>query len=192
MSGAGTAQDIAARLVVAVMAMIETPIGDVATEPVASVSGGGPWSRATVDVEARWWRAVVRAARDDLQCDLFDWLSAVEEPGPLGTDVDGGYRIVTHLWSIAGRYGVLLRAEVPRTHPVIDSVVDLYPGAAWHERETAEMFGVRFAGHPDPRPLLLADASGRHPLRKDHPLITREERQWPGAVEPGQRSGARP
>src|SRR4051812_487499 len=85
----------------------------------AAVSGGGAWSRATVDVPPTGWRAVLYVARDDaeLRCDFFDWLSAVDE-------LDDGFRIVAHVWSTAHRHGVLVRTLVARTDAAVDSVVD--------------------------------------------------------------------
>ncbi|BFU47134.1 NADH-quinone oxidoreductase subunit C [Krasilnikovia sp. MM14-A1004] len=148
----------------------------------ASVSGGGPGhERAVVDVPvARWW-AAVSVARDPaaLGCDFFDWLSAVDEQAD-------GFRVVAHLWSSKRGHGLLLRTLVPREEPVIESVVDLFPGAAWHERETYEMFGVTFARHPDLRPLLLPPGFEGHPLRKEFVLASRVAKAWPGAKEPGE------
>jgi NADH-quinone oxidoreductase subunit C len=154
---------------------------------VAGVSGGGPGhARAVVDVPVARWRAAVGAARDPeaLGCDFFDWLSAVDE-------LDDGFAVVAHLWSTRHRYGVLLRARVSRENPVVESVVDLFPGAAWHERETFEMFGIAFASHPDLRPLLLPPAFEGNPLRKEFVLASRVAKAWPGAKEPGEsESGA--
>lgn len=102
--------------------------------------------------------------------DILDWLSAAE------TD-DGTVTITACLIRSAdpGEFRLVhIAAPVP-------SVADLFPSAQWHERETAEMFGVAFAGHPDPRPLLLPEATA--PLRKDMALPARLE-QWPGAVDP--------
>jgi NADH-quinone oxidoreductase subunit C len=64
--------------------------------------------------------------------------------------------------------------------------VDIYPGAAWPERETHEMFGIDFAGHPDLKPLLLAPEFEGHPLRKEFVLASRVAKDWPGAKEPGE------
>jgi len=145
----------------------------------ASVSGGGQWARATVDVPAPGWRAAVEAGRDSLGCDFFDWLSAVDE-------LAEGFTLVAHLWSTGQRYGVLLRTRVPRDAPAVPSIVDIYPGAAWHERETHEMFGVDFAGHPGLKPLLLPPEFEGHPLRKEFVLAARVAKAWPGAKEPGE------
>ena len=147
----------------------------------ATVSGGGAWARATVDVPADAWPEALRAARDDteLGCDFFDWLSAVDE-------LAEGFSLVAHVWSTARRHGVLLRTRVPRDAAVLASVVDLYPGAAWHERETHEMFGVDFTGHPNLQPLLLPPEFEGHPLRKEFVLAARVAKDWPGAKEPGE------
>src|SRR5437762_9267359 len=125
-----------------------------------SRSGGGAYARVTVDVLVDRWAAAARTARG-LGYDFFDWLSAVDE-------LPGGLTVVAHLWSITGREGVLLRTSVPRDAPTVPSIVDTYPGAAWPERETHEMFGIDFAGHPGGlRPLLLPAEFEGHPLRKE-------------------------
>src|ERR671928_217635 len=66
------------------------------------------------------------------------------------------------------------------------TVTDVWPGAAWHERETYEMFGVVFDGHPNLAPLLLPDGFEGHPLRKEFVLASRVAKPWPGAREPGE------
>jgi NADH-quinone oxidoreductase subunit C len=155
-------------------------------EVTVGVSGGQEYARATVDVPRAGWRAAVRVARDDaeLACDFFDWLSAVDEQAE-------GFDVVAHLWSTTRRHGVLLRTRVPREGAEVPSIVDLFPGAAWHERETHEMFGIDFAGHPDLKPLLLPPRFEGHPLRKDFVLASRVAKPWPGATEPGESEAAR-
>ena len=151
-------------------------------EIVAGLSGGGPGhERAVVDVPvARWWEAIGTAKHNGaLGCDYFDWLSAVDE-------LDEGFTVVAHLWSTRRRHGLLMRTRVPREEPVVESVVELFPGADWHERETYEMFGITFARHPDLRPLLLPPGFEGHPLRKEFVLASRVAKAWPGAKEPGE------
>lgn len=150
-------------------------------EAAASVSGGQGYARATVDVPPASWADAVRVARDDaeLDCDFLDWLSAVDE-------LADGFDVVVHLWSVRHRHGLLLRTRVPRNTPVVASVVDVFPGAAWHERETHEMFGIDFAGHGELRPLLLPPEFEGHPLRKEFVLASRVAKPWPGAKEPGE------
>jgi NADH-quinone oxidoreductase subunit C len=151
-------------------------------ETAVSVSGGDAWARATIDVPPGGWRAAVIAGRDDpeLAFDFFDWLSAVDE------DVDG-FRLVVHVWSTVNRHGALVRTRLAdRANPSAPSIVDVYPGAAWHERETREMFGIVFTGPGDDRPLLLPPEFEGHPLRKDFVLAARVAKPWPGAKEPGE------
>jgi NADH-quinone oxidoreductase subunit C len=156
-------------------------LGGLVPEAQPSVSGGEGFARATVDVPPPAWAPALRAARDDpeLVMDFFDWLSAVDEQGD-------GFRVVAHLWSTTARHGVLVRTLLPPEVPALASVVDLYPGAAWHERETYEMFGIGFTGHPELAPLLLPPEFEGHPLRKDFVLASRVAKPWPGAKEPGE------
>ncbi len=158
------------------------------TGAVATRGEGGPFARAGVTVPPDGWLDAVRTARDDgeLGCDFFDWLGGVDEQD----EQDRGYAVVAHLWSTAHRHGVLLRAELPRSAPVLASVVGVYPGAAWYERETHEMFGIDFTGHPGGlRPLLLSAQFEGYPLRKDFILASRVAKPWPGAKEPGEPAG---
>lgn len=150
-------------------------------EVTVGQSGGQAYARATVDVPSGRWRDAVRVARDDaeLACDFFDWLSAVDE-------LADGFDVMAHLWSTRLRHGLLLRTRVRRDIATVPSVVDLFPGAAWHERETHEMFGIDFAGHPDLAPLLLPPEFEGHPLRKEFVLASRVAKAWPGAKEPGE------
>jgi NADH-quinone oxidoreductase subunit C len=157
-------------------------LGGLVPEAQLSVSGGDGFARATVDVPPAGWAGAIRAARDDpvLAMDFLDWLSAVDEQA-------GGFRVVAHLWSTGARHGVLVRTLVPPDAPELASVVDIHPGAAWHERETHEMFGVGFTGHPGSNaPLLLPPEFEGHPLRKDFVLASRVAKPWPGAKEPGE------
>ncbi|MFF9660647.1 NADH-quinone oxidoreductase subunit C [Streptomyces althioticus] len=133
----------------------------------------------TVDVPSDSWIPALEAARDRLGCTFFDWLSAVDEPGT-------GFRVTAHVAALAPVRRLLLRTTVPHEAPVLPSAVDVYAGAAWHERETHEMFGVEFTGHPGLDHLLLPDNFEGHPLRKDFVLAARVAKAWPGAKEPGE------
>jgi NADH-quinone oxidoreductase subunit C len=156
---------------------------------LAALAGDGAsytvtFGEVTVDVPAAGWVAAATAARDDpdLAATFFDWLSAVDE-----TDGDPpGFSVVTHLYSPDRHHHVLLRTRVPRDAPEVASLTGVFAGAGWHERETAEMFGITFTGHPDPKPLLLPDGFEGHPLRKDFVLAARVAKEWPGAREPGE------
>ncbi|MFD7627150.1 NADH-quinone oxidoreductase subunit C [Streptomyces sp. NPDC059851] len=135
----------------------------------------------TVDVPVGSWIPALETARDKLGCTYFDWLSAVDEPGT-------GFRVCAHVVSLEDRRvrRLLLRTTVPHSAPSLPSAVAVYAGAAWHERETFEMFGVVFTDHPHLVPLLLPENFEGHPLRKDFVLAARVAKAWPGAKEPGE------
>jgi NADH-quinone oxidoreductase subunit C len=75
-----------------------------------------------------------------------------------------------HLVSISRREKVRLRVRLVGSDPVVDSLVPVWPGANWLEREIFDLFGIRFNGHPDLRRILLPDDWEGHPLRRDYPV----------------------
>lgn len=142
-------------------------------------AAGESYEVLTVDVPPTVWTEALRVARDDLGCTYFDWLSAVDEPGT-------GLCVSAHVVVLSPVRRLLLRTTVPHEAPVLPSAVAVYAGAAWHERETHEMFGVIFEGHPALEHLLLPESFEGHPLRKDFVLAARVAKAWPGAKEPGE------
>ena len=110
------------------------------------------------------WRS--RRPRTVLTLDFFDWLSAVD-------DQDEGFHVVAHLYDPRNRRRLLLRTSVSRESPALATATEVFRGASWHERETHEMFGIDFVGHPYLVPLLLPDGFEGHPLRKEFVLAAR-------------------
>jgi len=133
---------------------------------------------AVVSVTPARYREMVRFLREEpeLACDYCDFSAGVD----FG---DEGLEVVTHLHSITHGHDVRLKVRLPHDNPVCPTISDLFPGANWHEREAAEMFGITFEGHPQPVRLLLHERFEGHPLRKDFPLMSREAKPWPGAAE---------
>jgi NADH-quinone oxidoreductase subunit C len=78
------------------------------------------------------------------------------------------FEVVVNLLSMAERKRVRLRVQVPATAPTLASLFDVYPGTEAMERETYDMFGVVFTGHPDLSRILMPDDWEGHPLRKDY------------------------
>jgi NADH-quinone oxidoreductase subunit C len=72
------------------------------------------------------------------------------------------------LLSVKFRHRLAIKALLPKAKPELPSAVPIYRAAQWHERECAEMFGITFVGHPDPRNILLPDDWIGHPMRKDY------------------------
>jgi NADH-quinone oxidoreductase subunit C len=151
---------------------------------------GRQYGRILCTVPAAQWVAALTAARDGLGADFLDWLTGVDE-------LDDGYLVAAFVAATADRgpgrlgkaQGLILRTRVAKDaqqRATLDSATGVYRGAAWHERETFEMFGIEFTGHPDLKPLLLPDGFEGHPLRKDFVLAARVAKAWPGAKEPGE------
>jgi NADH-quinone oxidoreductase subunit C len=83
--------------------------------------------------------------------------------------VEPRFELNYHLVSLPRRDRIRLRTSVSSQHPVVDSLVPVWPGANWLEREIFDLFGVRFEGHPDLRRILLPNDFEGFPLRRDFP-----------------------
>lgn len=177
-----------------------------------------------VRVERSAWRRtaeVLRSAGFDYFCYLsaIDWLPSPygrgeddpnEPPPERTTEIVHGYtggetrfQLLARVTDTRRHVGVTLKADLPDDDLVAESWIPVFAGANWHERETHEMFGIGFAGHPDLRNLYLPGDFEGYPLRKDFPLLARMVKPWPGIVdvepmptfdepgaEPGDASGA--
>lgn len=86
------------------------------------------------------------------------------------------FEIVYRFLSLSFNRRLCVKASVDGGDPVIDSLTPWWGSANWLEREVWDMFGVRFAGHPDLRRILMYDEFRGHPLRKDYPLRERQPR----------------
>lgn len=80
------------------------------------------------------------------------------------------FEVVYHLHSVDRNLRLRLKCGLSGEQPEIDSVTGVWRGAEWYERETFDLFGIRFRNHPDPRRILLPDDWEGHPLRKDYPV----------------------
>jgi len=78
------------------------------------------------------------------------------------------FEVVVELLSLSHRRRVRVRCQVPAQDPSVPTLFDLWPGTEAHERETYDMFGIRFVGHPDPSRILMPEDWEGHPLRKDY------------------------
>jgi NADH-quinone oxidoreductase subunit C len=135
-----------------------------------------------VVVSDGWHDAVAGLKADGYT--YFDWLSAVDEHPE-------GFRLVLHVARLQPTLDhLLLVTYLDRESPAVASIADVFAGAAWHERETHEMFGINFPSADSAgvalQPLLLPDGFEGHPLRKEFVLASRVAKPWPGAKEPGE------
>ncbi len=88
------------------------------------------------------------------------------------------YAVVYHLLSYAHNTRLRLRVQCPEEDPSLDSVIDVWPGANWFEREAFDLFGIIFHGHPDLRRILTDYGFIGHPFRKDFPLSGQVEMRY--------------
>jgi NADH-quinone oxidoreductase subunit C len=139
------------------------------------VAASDALGQAWVRVVPERYRDVIAALRDDedFACDYLDFVAGVDRG-------DDGFDVVAQLYSTTRRHQVRVKVAAGKEEPSVPTISDLYPGANWHERETWELFGIRFEGHPQLVKLLLPEQFEGHPLRKDFPLTTRLAKPWPG------------
>ncbi|GAB2553485.1 NADH-quinone oxidoreductase subunit C [Kribbella endophytica] len=158
------------------------------TDAGIAATGSDSFGVPTVDVPADAWVAAHEILRDEVGLVFFDFLTASDE-------LTDGFRLVTHLadfWGGAHVDHLLVRTLIPRAEAALPTLSEVYAGANWHERETHEMFGIDFPGHPNLVPLLLPDEFEGNPLRKEFVLASRVAKPWPGAKEPGESDHAAP
>src|SRR6476646_1783555 len=115
------------------------------------------------------WQEICRFLRSDPQMafDMFVDLCGVDYP-----EREPRMEVVLHLYSIVKNHRVRLKTRVGDAEMVgaeLDTVTDIWPGANWFERETFDMCGVKFRGHPDLRRILMYPEFEGHPLLKDYP-----------------------
>lgn len=179
------------------------PTADISLEELASAvaeaTGGEAliaFETAKIKVEPAQWVGALTTARDDFGMVFFSWLSAidwsnqVEVGDPLTEEVKERFELLAAVGDVSVGRLLIFSADLDKKKPTVDSLVNVFAGANWHEREAHEMFGIDFRGHPNLGKLYLPDGFEGHPLRKSFPLLTREVKPWPGKVDvegmPGQ------
>jgi len=120
---------------------------------------------ATAIVDPDHLVLVLRYLREepDLEFEMLMDLTCVDFMGR-----EPRFEMVYHLYSVAKRQRVRIKAGVSEERAEIDSAVEIYPSANWMEREVWDLYGVRFRNHPDLRRLMLYEEFEGHPLRKDY------------------------
>jgi NADH-quinone oxidoreductase subunit C len=135
----------------------------IAEFPGAVVGPGATPITVTVPVDQ--WMALARFAKDTLGCRFFSFLSAVDWK-------EEGLEIIAWVEDPESCLPVLLKTRLGPGGTACPSIVPVYRGANWMERECFDMFGVVFEGHPDHRRILLGDDWVGHPLLKSYAVDT--------------------
>jgi NADH-quinone oxidoreductase subunit C len=170
----------------------------------AVLESANSFGTLVVRVDPTRWSDVAVIARSTLGCDYLSFVSGIDwmprpsddvEEGDTSTPAQptdqtpglagsaGRFQVFAHVQSTSDHYGITFKADVDEAEPRIASWTATYPGADWHERETWEMYGVIFDGHPALRHLYLPAEFEGHPLRKDFALLARVVKPWPGLVD---------
>ena len=134
-------------------------LGDVPFETLETADG-----MPTIRVAREDVRTVVRQLRDAAGFETITLVTAVDHLPRAPR-----FEVVHQLLSLAHTDRVRVKAALPEDDPTVDSIVELFPGASFMERECYDMFGIAFEGHPDLRRLLMPEGYGHHPLRKEFP-----------------------
>jgi NADH-quinone oxidoreductase subunit C len=128
----------------------------------------------TITAAASHIVAVVRFLRDDERCQFWSIIDVTAIDWP---NRERRFDVVYHFLSPRLNTRIRVKVEVDETTPV-PSIINVFPGADWFERETYDLYGVLFTGHPDMRRLLTDYGFEGHPLRKDFPLTGFVEVRW--------------
>lgn len=187
------------------LAMIVAEIGDSLVGSHIR-PGDDLWVRVTRSA----WADLASFLRSGLGFAHFNFLSGLDwMPSPFGRDMDsavdnslgstdppealpaesghagGGtrFQVFARVDDVVNHRSVTAKVDVAEDDLWVPSWVPVYPGAAWHERECWEMYGISFDGHPGLRHIYLPGAFEGHPLRKDYPLLARRVKPWPGIVD---------
>jgi NADH-quinone oxidoreductase subunit C len=164
------------------------------------------WIRVT----AAAWPTAAELAKLKFGFTFFDYLSAIDwmpspfgryedaevdtplaeklnQPWDLQTGATGGetrFQLLARVVDVRNRHvGIHFKSDVPDDTMTMPTWTGTYAGADWHERETWEMYGISFEGHPDLKHIYLPTDFEGYPLRKDFPLLPRVVKPWPGIVD---------
>ena len=163
-----------------------------------------------IRVSREAWVSAFEFTQHGLGCTFFDFLSGIDWlPSPFGRDMDsqednvvhgkdvkeppamvsgyaGGdtrFQVFARVFNTSTFFGITFKVDLPDDDLSLATLVPLFHGANWHERECAEMFGFDFVGHPALGNLYLPTYFEGFPLRKDFPLLARRVKPWPGIVD---------
>jgi NADH-quinone oxidoreductase subunit C/D len=151
--------------------LIEKPASRVLSEALGAdlLSADDFRGDLCLTVSRKAWVRAATLLRDHPECDfkLFLDLCAVDYLDK--PDQAERFCVVLHLYSLSGKHHVRLKVDVPEADPKLDTLVRVFKGANWFEREAWDLYGIVFEGHPNLVRLLTHDSFVGHPMRKDYP-----------------------
>jgi len=144
-------------------ALLENPIAAALAE--LAVTGNQNLGELTIEVPPSNILEALRRIKYDLHFERLSTVTAVDR-----YPAEPRFEVVYHLQSISGNQRLRLKARLGGGNPEIESAFAVYRSADWYERETFDMFGIRFLHHPDLRRIMMPEDWPGHPLRKDSPV----------------------
>ncbi len=142
-----------------------------------------------INVDISSWIDTHKILKKDFNLSFFNWLSAVDWDNEVKIGdapkepVTPSFEILSCLSQTNSNNLVISSTVISKENAEIESLVDVFAGANWHEREAYEMFGINFLNHPNLTKLYLPDDYEGNPLLKSFELISREVKPWPGDVD---------
>ncbi len=142
-----------------------------------------------INVDISSWIDTHKVLKKDFNLSFFNWLSAVDWDNEVKTGdapkepVTPSFEILSCLSQTNSNNLVISSTVISKENAEIESLVEVFAGANWHEREAYEMFGINFLNHPNLTKLYLPDDYEGNPLLKSFELISREVKPWPGDVD---------
>ena len=135
--------------------------------PESVISHDTPYDFLTLEIKKEDIKKVIHHLRDSsLQINFLTDICGIHYPETPEKEIG----VIYHLHNMMANFRIRLKVFMTRENIEVDSIVDLYAGANWMERETYDFYGIKFKGHPDLRPILNMEDLGYHPMLKEYKL----------------------
>lgn len=135
--------------------------------PESVISSSEPYGMLTIEVKKEDIKKIVHYLKDSsLEINFLTDICGIHYPEFPEKEIG----VIYHLHNMMANFRLRLKIFMSRENIEVDSLVDLYAGANWMERETFDFYGIKFNGHPDLRPILNMEDLGYHPMLKEYRL----------------------
>ena len=135
--------------------------------PDSVISSSEPYGMLTVEIKKDDIKKVIHYLKDStLEFNFLTDICGIHYPETQDKEIG----VIYHLHNMMANVRIRVKVLMTRENIEVDSIVDLYAGANWMERETYDFYGIKFKGHPDLRPILNMEDLGYHPMLKEYKL----------------------
>ncbi|AZA47119.1 NADH-quinone oxidoreductase subunit C [Chryseobacterium carnipullorum] len=135
--------------------------------PDSVISSSEPYGMLTIEVKKEDIKKIIHYLRDSsLEFNFLTDICGIHYPEFPDKEIG----VIYHLHNMMANFRLRLKIFMSRENIEVDSLVELFAGANWMERETFDFYGIKFKGHPDLRPILNMEDLGYHPMLKEYRL----------------------